>query len=624
MAKTEYSVRPGNPEFPGVKVCDDGVNFATTVPDDLEAELVLTDRSGRELQRIALPVEERVGEVSAVFVSDMKKDSFEYYYLIDGKKVIDPYAGMLSREAARPVSPSYEWGASDLPMLQPEQLMLYKLHVRGFTKKAGSDVRHKGTFLGLTEKLSYIKELGFNAVELMPIYEWSSKLKVQPYTRLQPSQTDKKEKTAERRNYWGYAEQNYYFAPKQEFSSAEDSSVEVRDMIRAFHEAGIRIVMEMYFPDGTDPQLALSAVRYWKSVYHIDGFHLIGAGVPTELLCRDALLKRTMLFFEYIDERYCRANAKYRHLYEYNDTFKNVGRSLLKGDEGQTGKFVQLLRKNPENYGTVNYMANVNGFTLADTVSYDWKHNEENGEDNRDGTNYNCSWNCGVEGPSRKKQIRALRLKQLKNALLYVFLSQGVPLLYAGDERLNSQKGNNNAYASDDLTGWVEWNTGVDAEELYSFVKMLTAFRREHPVFHMKRELRGSDYRSTGIPDISFHDNRAWFCSFENVSRTLAVMYNGRYTQEENLPEDRIFYVAYNAGWNPNKFALPSLPKGLAWTRVLDSSDQKAADEAGQVLADQKYWQAVPRSVCVLTGTEYQAPKQETGSKLKKQDVKEA
>ena len=263
-------------------------------------------------------------------------------------------------------------------------------------------------------------------------------------------------------------------------------------------------------------------------------------------------------------------------------------------------------------------MADTGGFTLLDSVSYDWKHNEANGEGNQDGTAFNYSWNCGVEGPSRKKNVRQLRLRQLRNALLYVFLAQGIPMLRAGDEGLNTQGGNNNAYASDDAVGWVDWNTGRDVEALRAFVRTLTAFRKKHRILHMPSELKGMDYKSLGYPDISFHDSKAWVCSFENVTRTLAVLLAGLYTQTESGECDDFFYAAYNAYWEPHKFALPQLPRDFAWYPAIDTSKALGVeffDENAAPLPDQKFCEAGQRSVLVCIGR--REPKKTTRKRAK-------
>lgn len=596
-----FEVKPGNPETLGVVLHSDGINFAAAIPDELEAKLIVTDLNGKEIRRIDLPVSGRTGEVSSVFLTGADPESIAYFYEIDGKHFLDPYAVRIRGEICYPACRSFDWESEKAPCIRTEDLAVYKLHVRGFTKKAGSGVKHRGTFTGLAEKIPYIRDLGFNAVELMPVYEYDDILEVKPFSE---AETNAEGKTEARisGNYWGYAEVNRYFAPREKYAATQDASYEFCSMVKAFHDAGIEVILEMYFPPKTDPFLALQAVRHWKSYYHVDGFHFIGEGTPVCWLVSDPLLKKTKLMIERVDPSWYGGNIpKSRHLLEYNSDFEHVGRSLLKGDEGQIGTFSAYIRRNPQTHSYVNYMANVNGFTLFDAVCYDRKHNEANGEGNLDGSDINCSWNCGVEGPSRKKAVRELRLRQIKNALAYVFLAQGVPLLYAGDEMLNSQGGNNNAYSSDDPTGWVDWNSSAAALEVRNFVKKLLEIRKDHKIFHMRRELRGTDYRGLGYPDISFHDSSAWVSEREFMTRTLAVLLGGMYTREENLPEDDFFYIAYNAYWEKHPFALPVLPKSYTWELFLDTGEGTEAKDHAEI-SDQKYCECPPRSVSVLRG----------------------
>ena len=568
-SEKKYEVLKGDPERLGAKHTGSGINFAFAVPRNEEAQLILVSASDVKnvLMSIPLALEERVGEIGAIFINGAGPEEIGYYYEVKGKKVLDPYAERIRGDVCFVLPQQLSIQDSSAPRIPIEDLMIYKLHVRGFTKKA-KKVKNKGTFLGLQEQIPYIRDLGFNAVELMPVYEWDETLRVRPYT--QETTEDKESGTVKAvplKNYWGYAEKNYYFSPKALFAATEDSSKELQQMVQAFHEAGMEVIMEIYFPAKTDPFMAMLAIRFWKSRYHIDGFHFIGMGTPVDAIVRDPLLTCTKLFFEQIDPEWIYGGEipKCRNILVYRNEFQNTARQLLRGNDGQLEDFVRLIRRNPATHGYVNFMANTNGFTLYDNVCYDRKHNEKNGEDNSDGPDWNCSWNCGVEGPSRKRQIRALRIRQVKNALLYTFLAQGTPLLLAGDEGFNTQGGNNNAYASDDSVGWTDWSSSKEAEELRHFTQKLLSFRASHKIFHMPHELKGTDYRSLGCPDVSFHDNKAWVCSLEKDAHTIAVMYNGLYTLEEDSGEGEYYYVAYNSFWDAHPFALPTLPSSWKW-----------------------------------------------------------
>lgn len=598
------TVKKGAPDLPGARIVNGSVNFAVHIPDDEEAFLILTDLKGHEKKRIALPKEEREGEVAAVSVEGLDAGSFGYCYEIGGERVPDPAARMTRGELGFAVDAAYPWPEEKKPDIRPEKLIIYKLHVRGFTKKAPAKlVSHRGTFKGVEEALPYIREMGFNAIELMPVYDFNPELKIQPFSSNLAS-VNGVARALPATNYWGYSAKSRYFAPKESYAASADPVQELRELIHACHEAGIAVFPEIYFPGGTDPFYAMQVIRWWKSAYHVDGFHFLGDGMPYTSIVRDPLLMKTAIFFERVDSHYIYGSRipKTRNILEYNDDFLHTGRKLLKGDEGQTGDFAYRIRRNPATNGRVNYMANVNGFTLMDAVSYDWKHNEENGEGNQDGTSENDSWNCGTEGPTMKKAVRRLRVRQLKNALAYAFLSQSTPLLMAGDECGNTQKGNNNAYSADNPTGWTDWNRTKEGEELRAFVKELIAFRKAHPILHLSKELKGTDHRSTGYPDISFHDTEPWTCAFENSSRTLAVMYCGRYTLEETGSEDDFLYVAYNAGWDPHEYALPALPAGYRWYGALDTAKAPGTDAGPVLLENQRGFTAEARSVVVIRG----------------------
>ncbi len=599
-----FEVRPGDPEYLGTKSTGNGINFAISLQPENDAQLVIVNRKGKILQTVELPPSGRTGCVSAVFLCGADPGSIGYYYLIDGRKTVDPYAAMIAGEICFAAGEGDdEWKNDRSPVIPVSDLMIYKLHVRGFTKKAGTAVKHKGTFAGVKEMIPYIRDLGFNAVELMPVYEFDDRLRVRPFA----DNTGKKEgeESAAAHNYWGYSDRSFFFSPRASYSSSADSLAEFRSMTAAFHREGMEVILEFCFPEGTNHQEAVRALRHWKIFCHVDGFHLIGAGTPVDSIVRDPLLTDTKIMLERVDPgRFFGADhPKNRNILEYNDDFERVGRLLLKGDEGQTGVFASMLRRNPPTHAYVNYMANVNGFTLFDAVSYDFKHNEANGEGNQDGTFANYSWNCGAEGPSGKKSIRELRLRQVRNALAYVFLAQGVPLLYAGDEMLNTQGGNNNAYSSDNPTGWTDWNRSKDAQEMRSFVKMLTALRKENRIFRMSRELRGSDIRGVGFPDISFHDAKAWVAAHDFPSRTLAVLYCGLYVRwEKEEREEDFFYVAYNSYWDAHSFALPVLPKGYSWYPEFDTAAHGGSVPSDSAAADQKYVECAPRSVRVMRG----------------------
>lgn len=361
--------------------------------------------------------------------------------------------------------------------------------------------------------------------------------------------------------------------------------------------------MDLFFSGLEEPAYALDVVRYWAREYHVDGFHLIGYA-PNDLLARDPYLSRVKLWADHWDN--LPGPGKRKHLAEYNDGFEIDMRRLLKGDEDQINNLVFRSKRNPKEAGVINYMANVNGFTLMDMVTYDRKHNEANGENNLDGADYNYTWNCGVEGPTRKKKVVEMRRKQLRNAILILLLSQGTPLIMAGDEFGDTKGGNNNSYCQDNETSWLNWNLANTNQDLLEFVKFAIAFRKKHRIFHMEQEPRIMDYLGCGQPDISYHGVKAWCPEFENFRRQLGIMYCGNYAEKEDGTPDDSFFVTYNMHWEPHEFSLPNLPKGKKWHVAIntDEGSRNGIYQEGKepVLEKQKHFMVPPRSIVVFIG----------------------
>ena len=391
-------------------------------------------------------------------------------------------------------------------------------------------------------------------------------------------------------------------APKRSYSATNDPAQEFRHLIQAMHKAGIACILEMYFPAGTNPFLALRALQSWKLNFHVDGFHVLGDGAPVQLLMQDGILSDSKLMFYGFDERDIRGKKEPAHkcVAEYNPGFLQDMRRFLKSDEEMVEGAAWHVRRNPDRYAVINYMACQDGFTLNDMVTYNYRHNEANYENNQDGSSYNYSWNCGVEGPTRKMNIRQLREQQLRNAFLMVLLSQGVPMIYGGDEIGNSQNGNNNAYCQDNSIGWIDWKGLKKNESLLEFVKAVIAFRKEHPILHTPGELRGVDYQTRGLPDVSVHGERAWLLNSENTSRLLGIMYYGAYARRKDGTYDDSIYIAYNFHWESRSVALPNLPGKGCWTKVIDTSMLKTN---GFCYDDEKHsrkLEIAPRTIVVL------------------------
>ena len=593
---SRWRIEDGNPLVLGAVPVPGGVNFSARIPKHTKAELVLVEK-GREVLRVDLSGKKRVGESVALRVLGQGVRRLGYYYCMDGEMTPDPYAKRVEEKTCY-VEDTFD--EKDQPLAQPlEDMIIYRLHVRGFTKDPKSGVREKGTFRGLMRKIPYIKSLGFTAVELMPAYEWDAALREPP---LLPNGHFPHPPLREgRRNYWGYAKKNYYLAPKQEFAYSANAVAEVKGLIRALHQAGLACVMEFYAPEGTDPGLFLAGLRHWRLYYHVDGFHLSGEGVPRDLVLFDPVLTDAKLFLEDISLDAWRPE---RTLARYSTDWMYAMRSFLKSDEGKFYDAMHGLVANGAWVSQVNFMATTEGFTLRDLVTYTKKHNEANGENNFDGLEENVSWNCGREGETKEPEVLALRRHQVKNALAYVFLAQGIPLLNAGDELGNSQQGNNFAYAMDNPIGWVNWDEAKKHTELTEYVRWLIAFRKEHPVLHAEKPLRSADYLGCGLPDLSFHSNHVWYVPFDPTCRSVGMLLAGSYARKEDGSRDEDIFVALNAHWESHLFEIPEPELEREWVRVLDTAPEDAdgiyeIDEDG-AMTDQRHAPVPARSVTVL------------------------
>jgi len=487
-------------------------------------------------------------------------------------------------------SEKFDW-EGDRPLGIPyEESIFYKIHVRGFTESVSGKVKGKGTFEGITEKIPYLKELGVTAAELMPCQEFEENV-------LYPDG-----KPTGKVNYWGYTKDVFRFAPKAGYCrmGGEKPSVQFKTMVKKMHQAGLEVIPEIYF-EGSEPVTCiLSVLRHWVSAFHVDGIHLVGS-VPAEHIAADPYLTGTKLLFDHWDNAPC---GRIKHLASCNEGFEQDMRRFLKGDEGMISRLVFHTKNNPKNAASVNFMANTNGFTMMDMVSYDIRHNEENGENNADGTENNFSWNCGAEGPVKKKKITELRSQQIRNAFLLLFLSQGTPLILSGDEFGQTKLGNNNSWCQDNGISWLNWKLVKANADILAFVKHVIAFRKRHPVFHYPEEPKVLDTLAKGLPDISYHGVSAWRPEFENWRRQLGILYCGEYATLKNGGKDQSFYVLYNMHWEAHDFALPNPEKGFSWFLSMDTSDggNNGFCPIGEetLLPDQKIYNVNARTIAVL------------------------
>lgn len=527
--------------FPqGCTVEGQTANFSVAVPEGQTCELIIYKKGARASAfSQEMPYSDVAGNLHFLSVVLEQPEDYEYCYKIGGKIVPDPYGKAFSgREhwsvskgkekrklRTRIVTDTFDWGKSQFPHLKKEDVIAYSLHVRGFTKHSSSGVAHKGTFDGVTEKLPYLQKLGINQIHLMPVYEF-----------------DENQRHV---NYWGYGKA-YFFAPKASYA-AGDPVNEMKSLVRQMHLAGIEVILEMPFTEGTTFSLILDCLRYWVMQYHVDGFIVNPYICNPDELAKDPVLAKSKIL-------------------KKEDGFQNVMRRFLKGDEGMIQDVIcQLKNQDTQLY---NYIASHNGFTLCDVVSYDGKHNEANGENNLDGPDYNYSWNCGAEGATRRKAVLELRKKQMRNAFFLLLMAQGTPCLLAGDEFANSQKGNNNVYCQDNETAWLNWKQLEKEKELFDYVRNLIALRKRLPILHSEKPLLGRDEMSCGVPDVSYHGESAWQIPQNVASRQLGVYYHGEGESEGDC------FIAYNMHWTEHKFALPALSKGKRWYRVFSTEEE--------------------------------------------------
>lgn len=554
---------------------------------------------GKKKPFYTLPCSENysVSGIFTVVLEFSEEAQIEYIYEVDGKTTLDPYGRQVcgkevfgkmlteeEKEMVRTVAVEETKRVGE-PLYTPfHETILYGLHVRGFTKDDTSKVRAKGTFKGIEEKIPYLKRLGINAIMLMPCYEFDECMEEDDndITRFRYAQKEDGEDGKidyPTVNFWGYTEKANYFAPKSSYAWDTTNPIkEFKHMVQMLHKNGIQLYMEILFSYDCSYTFILDCLHFWVREYAIDGFKINNDVVPGRLVANDAYLARTKFLATTwnVGEMYGRyEELQEKTLAEYNDGFLVDARRFLKSDEGQAEAFLNRFRKNDLQQGVVNYISNVNGFTLMDMVSYDRKHNEDNGENGQDGTEYNYSWNCGWEGPTKKRQVVQLRLKQIKNALVMLLLSQGIPMIMAGDEFGNSQMGNNNAYCQDNEIGWVNWKQKVMNQRILSFSKKIIALRKAHPVFSSPKGLRGIDYIACGCPDISFHGTKPWYPELSHYSRVLGVMLYGKYAPLSKRKSDKSYYIAYNMHWEHHEFKLPILPKERKWRVLQDTDNEK-------------------------------------------------
>ena len=607
----EFKITKGTTYPLGATITKDGVQFAAVLHKEGDCGVVLIDKKSGDKIRIPFTEGKRIGNISSVLVKGLDIASYDYNFYCNEEEYVDPHAkriignevwGIKEEEVSlrSGFGTVYENWEGDEPLCIPyEDSVIYCLHVRGFTVHPSSKVKGGGTFQGIIAKTDYLKSLGVTAIELMPAYEFEEYNPPQKEENSDGVLYFLKEKPVMPLNYWGYKE-GYYFAPKASYAYGNDACSEFKDMVKHLHKNGIEVIMQFYFPEHVKQGFIFDSIRYWVTEYHIDGVHLKGSKVPISFMGTEPLFANTKIFYHYIPEQDIYGIHEippYKNMCIYTDDFMYHMRKFLKGDDDMLSGMLALTKRKPERVGSVNFITNYYGFTLNDLVSYDKKHNEENGENNHDGADYNYSWNCGVEGKSRKNAVSSLRKKMMRNALMLVMLSQGTPVLLAGDEFCNSQNGNNNPYCQDNEISWLNWNLTKPGKEMLEFTRALIAYRKNAAFLHAKKEFTMLDMYHCGYPDLSYHGEEAWRAELANYNHHVGIMYSNVETLEhagektvietgkksglKNADADaaktkqnvKLWYVAYNMHWEKKQFSLPKLDKEKTWKVVMTTGE---------------------------------------------------
>ena len=614
--------KAGYPYPLGVTAYKEGFNIAINLNAKRECGIILYDENSIPF-KIPFQNQFKIGTLYTIFIDEIDISAYRYQFFADGNMVPDPYAKVVcgkeewGKENWKLTEifhcvPKYDfsWEEDQALRIPFSDTILYQLHVRGYTKHVSSKVKGKGTFFGLTQKIPYLKELGVTTVQLMPVYEFDEIIKnksyMEPNKEIEPFMSPEKKEWEYKINYWGFSDA-YYFVPKSSYCYTKNPILEFKELVKEFHKQGMELILQMYFDKSVTPGFILEVLRFWVYEYHVDGFMLLGEKLPLALIGTDPLLATTKILAQDIplDDIFLHPEVQpeNKNLAVMKDDFMYDARKYLKSDADMLQNMSQHIRDNKPTVANIHYITNYQGFTLMDLVSYDRKHNEANGEENRDGSDYNYSWNCGCEGKTKKKNVNLLRMKQMKNAFSLLLLAQATPMILGGDEFGFSSLGNNNPYCQDNATTWINWNLMDQKNELYDFVKQLIRIRKEHPILHTKEELRIMDSKSCGYPDISFHGEQAWYPQLENYNRHFAVMFCGKYATLPTGEEDDFFYVAFNMHWVEHGFGLPKLPAGKKWYLLVDTSlTDLLLEEVPISLKKQNELKVLPRTVIVLIG----------------------
>lgn len=648
-----FQIRPGFFREFGAVAIPGGVNFTIHTHGATSCELLLFHRKAEEPYAvIPFPESYRIGFCYSMIVFDLDIEEFEYAYRLDGpydekkglrfdknKILLDPYARAVTGQSqwghvnnaqhgyrARVVQSNFDWGDQRHHSIPMEDLIIYELHVRGFTMDESSGVKHHGTFEGLREKIPYLKELGINAVELMPIFEFDEMRDV----RL----IDENELI----DFWGYNPVSF-FAPNTSYCSSMEynrEGLELKTLIKNLHDNGIEVILDVVFnhtaegnefgpcfsfkgfdnniyymltPDGhyynfsgcgntlncNHPvvrDMILECLRYWVIEYRVDGFRfdlasILGRnddGTPLSQppllrsLAFDSILGNVKLIAEAWDAGglyQVGSFPSWKRWAEWNGRYRDDMRRFLKGDDFLAQTAAARITGSPDLYdpayrggnASINFLTCHDGFTLYDLYSYNQKHNEANGWGNTDGADDNNSWNCGVEGETDDPAILALRKQLMKNACAVLLCSRGTPMFLSGDEFADTRYGNNNPYCQDNLISWLDWSLLKKNKDLFDFFQYMIRFRKDHPV--IRKDLEPS---YLGVPAMSTHGLTPDETNFSGDSHVVCVRFAG---YNETTQKEDLVYLAVNSGWFLVTLTLPELPEHYKWKVAVNTGDPK-------------------------------------------------
>ncbi|OHB70939.1 MAG: glycogen debranching enzyme GlgX [Planctomycetes bacterium RBG_13_63_9] len=662
MDQRPAALRFSHPLPYGAIIHDGGVQFVV-FSRSAHAMRVLLYRTPKDPKPAEIidfdPDLNRWGDIWSVFVPGLGPGQL-YHFQADGPhepekgycfdpqaRLIDPYAKALAGHflpaeggTIRPpkcvaIDDTFDWQGDRHLRHHLSETIIYELHVRGFTRARSSDVEHPGTYLGVIEKISYLKSLGVTAVELMPVHEFPIR--------------DCLGQKLDRPNYWGY-DSLAFFAPHRGYAVDGEPGSQVREfkqMVRALHQAGIEVILDVVFNhtaegnqdgpvlgfkglenrvyymlenggqtyrnysgcgntlNGNHPivrEMIFHCLRYWVLNYHIDGFrfdlasilsrdregNLIPNPPVVETIAEDPLLADTKIIAEAWDAAGAYQVGTFANLRwsEWNGRYRDDLRRFWRGDPGMIGPLATRLAGSSDlyqssgrlPYHSINFVTSHDGFPLNDLVSYNDKHNEANGEQNRDGENNNYSYNYGVEGPTRRRTIEAVRLRQIKNMLASLLLSQGVPMLLFGDECCRTQRGNNNAYCQDNAISWFNWHLAEKNEDLRRFCRELIAFRRAELTVRQENFLDDRPVRPGGLPGVSWHNAAGKPVDWSQRDGSLACLLAAAPQQDLLAPANHHVLLMFHAGSEPRQFAFPGPVRSLRWRQFVNTAADSPAD----------------------------------------------